>query len=221
MLNTVGALLPLAAVIAISPVAIIGVILMLLGNGGRSTATGFMVGWLLGIVVAVTVFSLIGDHIDVGSGGFSARDGVHIALGVALLLLAARTWRKRPKPGDAPHPPKWMTELDKLNLGRAVALGFALAAINPKNLLMSVAAGLEIGGASLSVGAIVGCIAVFAAVAGSTVILVVVIALAMGTHADTWLGELRTELVAHSAAVVAALLLVVGLLELGKGIGRI
>ena len=53
MLAVIGAILPLALGIAISPIPIIAAILMLLSPKARGTSVGFLLGWVLGIVVAV------------------------------------------------------------------------------------------------------------------------------------------------------------------------
>ena len=47
--SVVGELLPLAVGVAVSPVAVIATILMLLSKRAGSTSAGFAVGWLLGI----------------------------------------------------------------------------------------------------------------------------------------------------------------------------
>ena len=53
----VGGLLPLAVVVAISPVPIIAVTLMLLAEKAAGTSAGFLVGWVVGIAGA-TIASL-------------------------------------------------------------------------------------------------------------------------------------------------------------------
>ena len=57
--SVIGEILPLAVGIAISPIPIIAVILMLLSPRAKSTSVGFMIGWLLGIIIAIIVFTLL------------------------------------------------------------------------------------------------------------------------------------------------------------------
>ena len=57
--TVVGDILPLALGIAISPIPIIAAILMLLSPKARATSIGFWIGWILGIVVGVGVFTLL------------------------------------------------------------------------------------------------------------------------------------------------------------------
>jgi len=59
MNGVIGEILPLALGVAISPVPIIAAILMLLSPKAKSTSVGFLLGWVLGIVAAVVVFTLL------------------------------------------------------------------------------------------------------------------------------------------------------------------
>ena len=114
-----------------------------------------------------------------------------------------------------------MAAIDKVTPVRATALGFALAAINPKNLLMCIAAGVTIGGASLTAGQVVAAEAVFTVIAASTV-LVPVLAYALAKdRMQHPLDELKTWLQANNAAVMSVLLLVIGVALFGKGLGAL
>ena len=57
--TVIGEFLPLALGIAISPIPIIAAILMLLSPKARVTSVGFLLGWVIGIIVATTVFTLL------------------------------------------------------------------------------------------------------------------------------------------------------------------
>jgi threonine/homoserine/homoserine lactone efflux protein len=220
--DVIGDLLPLALGVAISPVPIIATILMLLAPQARGTSIGFLVGWVAGIVVAVTVFEVIAATagLDDGSSSSStASSWIKIILGVLLLLVGVRQWRKRPKPGEVAPLPKWMTAIDSFTLPKAMGLGFLLSAINPKNLLMCIAAGSAIGVAGLATGEVIGAIAVFTVIAASTVALPVLGFLVAHERLRRPLDELRTWLQANNAAVMGVLVLVIGVVLLGQGIG--
>ena len=55
----IGDLLPLGLGVAISPIPIIAVILMLLSRQAARTSTGFLAGWVAGIVVVTAVVLLL------------------------------------------------------------------------------------------------------------------------------------------------------------------
>lgn len=222
MAAVIGELLPLALGIAISPIPVIAAILMLLSPHARATSVTFLLGWLLGILVAVVVFSLLSGLLPQGddAADHPVQGWITIVLGLGLLLLAVRQWRARPKDGEAAVLPAWMGAIDEMTAVRGLLLGFALAAINPKNLLMAIAAGVAVGDAALDVGAFIVVIAIFVVVAASTVALPVLAYLAAAERMRPALGSLREWLVANNATVMAILLLVLGAVTVGKGLGK-
>ena len=221
MNGVIGAILPLALGVAVSPIPIIAAILMLLSPRARSTGLGFLAGWVLGIVVAVVAFTLIAALIPPGSPDDSkpVAGVVKLVLGLLLLLLAARQWRGRPKPGQTPALPKWMAAIDSMTAVRAVAIGFLLSAVNPKNLLMAAGAGVEIGSAKLDGGETAIAILVFVLLAASTVAVPVIGYLVASARMKAPLESMREWLVHNNATVMAVLLLVIGVVMVGKGIG--
>jgi threonine/homoserine/homoserine lactone efflux protein len=159
--------------------------------------------------------------LDLGSssGPSAVASWVKLGLGVLLLLLAAGQWRSRPAPGQEPSMPKWMSAIDSFTPVKAAGLGFLLAAVNPKNLLMCVAAGSTIAGGALSTAQDVWSVVVFTVLAASTVA-VPVIGYAIGRKRMAGpLESLRGWLTAHNVAVMATLLLVIGVVLIGKGLG--
>ena len=217
----IGEILPLALGVAISPIPVIAAILMLLSPKARVTSVGFLLGWVLGIVVAVTVFTLLSSILP----GQDADDSkpihgvIQLVLGAGLLLLALRQWRGRPKAGEEPTMPKWMQAIDKVTFPGAFGLGFLLSAVNPKNLLLAAAAGVDIGSAGLDTGAIVRVIAVFTLIAASTVLVPVVGYVIAAEKLRGPLDALRAWLGKENAVIMAVLLLVIGVSLIGKGIG--
>lgn len=115
--------------------------------------------------------------------------------------------------------PKWMAAIGSFTFVRATGLGFLLAAVNPKNLLMCVAAGVTVGGSSISVGQQVVGVAVFTVLAVSTVAVPVIGYAVARDRMRSPLDELNTWLQANNATVMAVLLLVIGAALVGKGLG--
>ncbi|WP_349425576.1 GAP family protein [Microbacterium sp. LWS13-1.2] len=217
----IGDILTLALGVAISPIPIIAAILMLLSPKARVTGTGFLLGWVLGIVVAVTVFTLLSSVLPEGDEDASQpiKGVIQLVLGVLLLLLALRQWRGRPKAGAEPALPKWMQAIDTITFPKALGLGFLLSAVNPKNLLLAASAGVTIGAAGLDAGSIVVVIAVFTVIAASTVLVPVVGYLIAAEKLRGPLDALRGWLAKENAVIMAVLLLVIGVAIIGKGVG--
>jgi threonine/homoserine/homoserine lactone efflux protein len=217
----IGDLLPLAVGIAISPIPIIAVILMLLSPRATATGTGFLLGWVVGIVVVtLVVLALVGQAGNTASGKPSTLASViKLVLGVLLILLAVREWRGRPKEGETATMPKWMGAIDSFTFGRALVLGFGLSAVNPKNLLLCLAAGTTIGAGHLPASQILLAMVVFTLLAASTIAVPVLGYLAARDRMVAPLDRLRGWLSQHNAAVMAVLLLVIGAALIGKGVG--
>ena len=220
MSQVIGALLPLAIGVAISPVPIIATILMLLSPRAGATSVGFMVGWVVGIVVSVLVFFAIATAADLGesSGPSQGAAWTKVVLGALLILLGAKQWRSRPKSGEVAELPGWMKAIDQFTAVKAVGLGFILCALNPKNLALSIGAGVALAEADLSSGdtAIAG--AFFVVVAATSVVIPVVGYLLAKERMRKPLQELHEWLVHNNATVMTILLVVMGTVVLGQGI---
>ncbi|HET8780233.1 MAG TPA: GAP family protein [Agromyces sp.] len=219
--SVIGDILPLALGIAISPIPIIAAILMLLSPKAKGTSVGFMLGWVLGIVIAVILFTLLASIIPEQDPDASKpiAGWIKIVLGVGLLFLAVRQWRGRPKPGEEAALPKWMAAIDTMTAGRGFVLGFLLSAVNPKNLLMAIGAGVIIGSGGLTVGETTLVIVIFVLIAACSVAIPVIAYLVASARMASPLESLRGWLVHNNATVMAVLLLVIGVVVIGKGIG--
>jgi threonine/homoserine/homoserine lactone efflux protein len=217
---TIGELLPYAIGIAISPVPIIAAILMLLSRQAAKTSPAFLIGWVAGIVVVtVVVLLLVGEAGDSADGKPSTVSSVlKLAIGALLVLMALKQWRSRPKAGETGEMPKWMGAIESFTFGKALGLGFLLSGINPKNLLMCLAAGTTIGAAHLSTGDDIVVVAVFTVLAASTVAIPVIGFLAARDRMEAPLKDLRGWLTQNNAVVMGVLLLVIGVDLIGKGI---
>ena len=218
--DVIGQLLPMAVGIAISPVPIIASILMLLSPRARSTSLGFLLGWLAGIALVAAVFTSLSSVLPTGSadGPSPILGTVQLVLGVLLLLVAAKQWRGRPRAGTEPALPPWMQRIDKMTFVPAFGLALLLAGVNPKNLLLGASAGMTLGSADLGISELVVVIALFTVMAGSTVLVPVVGFLLAANALRAPLDRLRVWLQAENAVIMTVLLLVLGVVILGKGI---
>src|SRR6185295_18870953 len=148
--DVIGALLPSAVAVALSPIPIVAVILMLDTPKARSNGPAFALGWVFGLT-AVSVIVLLVAHgaSDPDSASSTSVNWVTLGLGVLFLALASRQWRGRPKKGEAPVMPKWMASIDGFTAPKSLVLGVALSAVNPKNLALTLAAAGSIAQAGL------------------------------------------------------------------------
>jgi len=219
--GVLGDILPLALGVAISPVPIIAAILMLLSPKATTTGIAFLGGWIAGIVVAIVAFTLLSTVLpeDDPDASHPIQGTIRIVLGVLLIVLAATQWRDRPRGHAAPELPKWMSAIDTLTPVKGIGLGLLLSALNPKNLIMAAGAGIAIGAGGLSGSQTVVVIVVYTAIAASTVAVPVIAYLAASDRMAQPLENLRERLVRDNKVVMAVLLLVIGVVMIGKGIG--
>jgi threonine/homoserine/homoserine lactone efflux protein len=207
-------LIPLALVIALSPLSIIPAVLVLRSTRPRPAGLAFLAGWLLGLFALESAFLLLSGLI----GNFDKPPPwaawVRIVVGVVLIGFAGYRWLRR---ADA-HTPKWMTKLTGLSPGRSFVTSVVLVAVNPKVFFICAAAGIAIGTSGLGVAGAWSAAVYFVLVAGSTV-LIPLVGYALFTHRlDAPLRRVGNWMEQQHAVLVAGILLVIGLLVLYKGV---
>jgi len=208
--------------IAMSPVTIATVIVLLLSPRAKSSSIGFLLGWSFGIAAAVTAFALLAGVVPLRAPGAarSVLGVIELVAGVLLLVAAAIQWRRRDRVAGPPTTPGWMRTIDRITLPVAFALGCVMA-VNPPNLLLSLAGGIAIGSSELSVGGPVAAITLFTVVAASTVLVPVIGHFIAADRLRRPLASLRAWLTRHNSviltvvfAAVGALLVTLGIIEL-------
>ena len=220
MSDAIGQVLSLGVGVALSPVPIIAVVLMLGTPRARSNGPAFLLGWVVGLTVVGAVVLAVSSGADASEDGDPATwvGVLKLVLGALLLLVAARTWRGRPRAGEEAELPKWMRTIDTFTPGRSVAMGTALSGVNPKNLLLTVGAAAAIAQTGVDTGEQAVALAVFIAVGTLGPGIPVAIYFAMGERAKRLLDELKSWMGAHNAAIMAVLCLVIGAKLVGDGI---
>ena len=195
---------------------------MLFSQRARVNGPAFLVGWVLALAALSTVIYVVSHDGNVAQTSSTASDSVSwgkIALGVGMLALARRNWRKRPAAGEEAALPKWLATVESMSPLKAFGLAVVLAAVNPKNLILTAgaAAGLaQVQG--LSTTDAVVAIAVFVVIASLTIAGPVLYALFGGERARTSLNSAKAWLTTHNAAVMAVLFLVFGVDLIAKGL---
>jgi threonine/homoserine/homoserine lactone efflux protein len=218
--QAIGGSLPLALGVALSPAAIIAVVLMLTSRRAKVNGPVFVLGWLIGLgIVGAIVLAVAGAGSASKSGTPAAWvDWVKIAAGVVLLLVAARVFRSRPHGDEQPQMPKWLATIDKTTPLAALGLGAAMSGANPKNLVLAVGGAAAIAQTGIPGGQQAIAYLVFALVSTLGVGIPVIIYFAMGTRSDKLLAGLKDWMSAHNAAITAVLCLIIAAKLIGDGI---
>jgi threonine/homoserine/homoserine lactone efflux protein len=209
-------LVPLALVVALSPVSIIPAVLVLDTPRPRPAGLAFLAGWLVGLIVLTSIFLEVSGFVG-GLGGKppSWASWLRIVVGVALIVLGVYRWLNRNK---SAHTPKWLQSMSKLTPARAGVTGLALTVVNPKVLFICAAAGLAIGTTGLEGTRLWLAVLWYVAVASSTVALPTLAYAVSGERLDPLLARVRDWMERQHAVLVAGILIVIGLLVLYKGI---
>ena len=212
--------LPLAIAVAVFPVPIVTVVLVLASDRGRSKGLGFVLAWFVGLAAVGAIVLVLAGGVGASEGEERATwvDVLLLGLGLLLLVLAARQWRGRPKSGQATSMPGWMSAIDDFGPAKAAAAGFALSALNPKNVLLVVAAAGEIAGAGLAAGRQLTVLLAFVLIASIGVLTPLVLAFALGDRSRGPLDTLRGWMVRNNAVIMTVLFLLIGAKLIGDAI---
>jgi threonine/homoserine/homoserine lactone efflux protein len=218
--EAIGQMLPAAAGVAISPLPIVAVVLMLVTARGRVNGPAFLAGWWVGLAIVGTVVLVLAGSAGAADEGEPATwvSVLELVLGVLLLLVAVRQWRARPQGGAEPSLPKWMAALDGFEPPKAAGAGIVLSALNPKNLLLTVAGAAAIAQAGIPGGEQAVALVLFVLIASIGVAAPIVIYFALGERAGPLLERLKEWLGQNNAVIVAVLMLIIGVKLIGDAI---
>jgi threonine/homoserine/homoserine lactone efflux protein len=215
--DAIGGLLPSALAVALSPIPIVAVVLVLGAPRARTAGPAFALGWIVGLLcVSVVVVLILGSATS--SGEDTGINWFKVAVGILFLVMAAKEWTKRPKPGREPEQPGWMATIDSATTARAAALGAALSGANPKNLALTLTAAASISAAGLNGRDTAICLAVFIALGSLTVAGSVLFYMIDADRAARPLATVKQFMSDNNAVIMMVVLLLLGAKLLGDGL---
>ena len=217
--SAIGEILPLAIGVAISPIPIIAVVLLLSTPKGKGNSLSFLLGWLVGLGLVGVIVLLLADPAGASEDGGPATwvGWLFVVLGLVAVLIGIRSFVGRPRGDEEPPMPKWMAAIDKFAPGKSLGLGFLLAALNPKNLTLTLAAAATIATAGLSSTDSYIVLAVFVVIGTVGLAIPIGIYFLGGDTAAETLAELRHWLAINNATIMAVLMVVIGAKLIGSG----
>jgi hypothetical protein len=214
--SVLGTLVPLGLVIALSPITVIPAVLVLQAPRPRPSGLAFLAGWLLGLAaltaIAVAASGLLGG---LHKSPPTWASWLRVVLGAALIVFGVYRWLTRHRHSESPA---WMRSFATITPVRAAITGAVLVVIRPDVLLICVPAGLAIGAGGLGVAGDWIAAGFFVAVAASTVAIPVLAYAAAGHRLDNAMGRLKDWMDKNNAALMAGILVVIGLMVLYNGI---
>ena len=240
MAGIIGHILPIAVGVALSSVPIVVMVLILLSPRGRWSSLTYLIGAAIGLAGLTTLFSAVASLLPPPppSNQSPLFAAIEIVIGLALLVLAAVRWtRGRARiraaraarsgvaadldpdaaPASATGMVAWLTKVTSLGPIPSFGVGFILM-LRPKNLLLTLAAGVAIGAGNVTVGLDAVAITIFTLLGISTLAAPIIFSLVDPARMKTPLERTRVWIEGNSATVTTIVLLVLGVVIIGSGI---
>lgn len=206
---------------AISPVPIIAAILILFSAHARRNGILYLLGWVGGMLICIGLVLVLPEDLDFRRGAVLATVSAGFRIFVGLLFVAAAlaVWIRRPKTGEARPLPAWTNRIAGLSGIQALLLALGLAVINPKNLALAFSTILSIAEAGALPRQARLALGLFVFIGSLSIAIPVFYRLVAGKQADKQLQVWKEWLMVNNATVVCVVLLMMGVMIIGKGVG--
>ena len=202
-------LLPLALAAALSSVPISATIFILLSESRTRSGLVFLAGTVLGTFATVTLAAVVGLALPGRSRQHDELVGtLEVVVGGAMVLLGVVTLLRRNRV-ETKGRPKWLDGIGSLGTVPVFGIGLALN-LRPKAVLLSAAAGLAISSTRLAPDERLVLLVLYTAVATCTVVLPIVATILFPRRMEPPLVTAKDWIAAHSTAVGAAMIILVG-----------
>jgi threonine/homoserine/homoserine lactone efflux protein len=211
-------LILIALAITLEPIPLTAFILVLASKNGVRKGAAFIFGWLasLAIVVSLTLLATGNDPPKPSTAPSLAILSVKLLIGVVLVGVAYRQWRRRGKPKKVKKTPKWQTGIDNMSPWYAMVLG---PLVQPWGL---VAAGVAtITEAKLSSTETYLVLVGFCVLSTLTYLLMEVYAGFRPEKTQTFLAATRQWIDTHTDQVIIIVSLVLGFWLIAKSVASI
>lgn len=221
MLSTLIAVFPIALGAAAASLPVIAMAAVLATLNSRTVLLTFTAGWVTGVfVTTVITLGLVDGAIEVtDSSDWIAW--LRLALGIVVLGLAARKFISYTRQATTTDDPSWMVSMRRTTDRQAFGIAFLLGSINPKNLVIVVAAVSAITSTSMvAVHQIAGVI-LFTIIASLGVAAPAIAIAIAGERATVSLSAFVQWFARHSDVVLGIVLLVLGLMVALNGLSAI
>lgn len=206
---------------AISPVPIIAAILILFSDHARRNGVLYLLGWVTGMLICIGAVLLLPEDLGFQRSAILAMAGAsaRIVVGLLFIVAALAVWLRRPKTGEAHPLPAWTNRIESLTGFQSLLLAVGLAVINPKNLALAFSVMLSLAEAGALPWQARLAVALFVLIGSCTIAAPVFYRLFAGKGADRQLQTWKEWLTYNNATVVCVVLLMMGVMIIGKGVG--
>ena len=211
MSRAVGEVLSYGVLVAISLVPMIGIIVILFSSRARVNGPVFVLGWAapLAAVSGVVYVLADGPHATTSWTRSAAVSWIKLVLGALCFVMAIRVLRTATSRGEELMP-RWFASIDGLTAPRAFGIATFCAIVSPKNLVLTVGAGVAVAKLGVPSSDAVAALLVFVVLASFTVAVPLLYYLVAGPRAKPALKRLKDWLLAHGKGVTLVVLVAFG-----------
>lgn len=201
--------------ITLEPLPLTAFIVVLASQRGTRKGAAFVFGWIvsLAIVVAITVLATGNSPPKSNTSPSLGALAVKIALGVALLLIALRQYRRLGRPKKPKKSPRWQAGVDSMSPWYAMALA---PLVQPWGLIAAGAA--TVVEAKLSSWVDYLTLGYFCLVSTASYLLMEIYAAVRAEQAREFLIRLRTWVDTHTDQLILWVSLALGLWLIGRSV---
>lgn len=194
------------------------IILLLMSEKGLRNGIGYMLGYTGGYMLIGVSVILVGYTVTENGSGESGSfmPILFVVLGLLLLFLTQRNWRKPPSTNS--ESPRLLTIVDKITPLKAFALGAVITVINFKNLALFLTAVSIPLLSNLPLPSKIIIVLLDALVFCTAVIVPVLVYIFLPKRAGQFLNWIKHAIETHSRAIGIWLPFIFGLLFLIRGI---
>ena len=218
MIDALKEALPMAIGLALSPFPLIAIIILLMTPRAKSNSLWFLLGWMLGIYfIGFLVLMIPGLGTDQGEATIFSGS-VRIVIGIVLLLLAIKTWLKRPRQGDEIVTPKLFLTIDSFGLKKSMLTGFLFSAANVKNMAFSAAGAARINQSLSADGNSFAILAVFALIGSLVLMFPALVYVVAGERIEPTFLIWKKWLIKNNKMLLVIILSFIGLILIKAGL---
>jgi hypothetical protein len=201
--------------ISAEPIPLTAFLIVLASERGSRKGAAFVAGWVLSlaIIVAVTVLATGNAPPKSNTAPSLGALAAKIALGVVLVVIAVRHYRRMGRPKKPKKQPKWQAGVDNMSPWYAMALA---PLVQPWGLIAVGAA--TVVEAKLSSWVSYLGLVYFCVLSSAPYLTMVILATIRPHETQAFLSRLRTWINNHTDQLIVWLSLIVGLWLVGKSI---
>jgi Sap, sulfolipid-1-addressing protein len=199
---------------ALTPWAVVGIIVLLGSRAAGRAAIAFAIGWFCAIAFIAGIVAA-----GIGEASPSSQETtsnvvfiVELVLGLVLVAFAVRRRARARSAHELASEPGWLTKLDRMSPVVAFAFGTFMI-----NVVFVVDAGMRIAAADLGPSAAIAAIAFYTMLSTGSLIAVLVVYFADREGAEARLRTMRAWIARNNANVITGMLAAVGVYLALKG----